>query len=291
MVALNETKEEISKAPIEDLSAVMMTGYGNSLSQELLSRLAEANVPVIIASKQFLPVGIFTPIVGNHELAQRVESQIALSQPMKKQLWRTTVRSKIRQQSMVLAALQKKHSSLSSLVSNVQSGDPNNVEAHAARIYWPALLGKDFRRDRTLPGINAALNYGYTVMRAAVLRAIVGHGLLPSLGIQHQNSRNPFRLADDLMEPFRPLVDLEVVLMLETIGSESLSPGVRMRLVELLDHDIEGETSLSTVNAAIRTSVYSFVQSCNEKDYRKLNFPLRGPSLDQLSQLSHQTEP
>src|SRR5690606_215333 len=140
----------------------------------------------------------------------RIEAQAAASRPMAKRLWADLVRAKVRAQAAALAEFSQPPLVLETLAKRVRSGDPVNIEAQAAQRYWPSLFGPDFRRDRSADGVNALLNYGYMVLRASAARAVVSAGLHPSLGIHHKSAGSSLRLADDLMEPFRPAVDILV---------------------------------------------------------------------------------
>jgi len=204
---------EIGRVPLDDIGVVIANAHGVSYTNNLLVKLAEKGASVVLCGPNHSPVAWLWPIAGNHEQAKRMRAQIEATRPLEKRLWQTIVRAKVEQQGAVLAAVGRPAGGFRLLAREVKSGDPENVEAQASRRYWPLLMGEDFRRDRQLPGANALLNYGYTVLRAATARAIVAAGLHPSLGIQHQG--NPLCLADDLMEPFRPLVDLAVARLLD----------------------------------------------------------------------------
>ena len=149
-------------------------------------------------------------IDGNFQQAKRFDAQVAASLPLTKRLWAEIVKSKLQQQAAALEATGAPAIPLSALVKKVRSGDPDNYEAQGARRYWGLLFGDDFRRDQQTGGINSMLNYGYTVLRATTARAVVAAGLHPTLGLHHSNEGNAMRLVDDLMEPFRPVIDLKV---------------------------------------------------------------------------------
>jgi CRISPR-associated protein Cas1 len=167
------------------------------------------------------------PLDAHHVLTERHRAQVEASEPVKKRAWQALVRAKIAQQGAVLAHFTGDHGGLEPMARRVRSGDPDNLEAQAAQRYWPRLFGADFRRDRAADGINALLNYGYAVVRAATARAVVATGLIPSLGVYHRNRGNPFCLADDLFEPYRPYVDWRVRLMINDSGGET--PGLDQR--------------------------------------------------------------
>ena len=276
----------VGKAPIEDLSSIILSGFGNSISQELLSRLAKNGVVVVLTGSNQNPAAMLMPVIGNMEQAGRIDAQIALSLPLKKQLWKSTVQSKIKQQHLILKAIGEDKINLKGFANRVKSGDPENLEAQAARRYWPALFGSLFRRNRDLPGVNAALNYGYAILRATVARAVVGSGLLPSLGLHHRDPTNSFRLVDDLMEPFRPVVDLEVFILRDQLDDEDLSKDVRKALVEIQHHDLQIGSQNETVSRAIYSTVQSLIRVHESKDAKALTFPIKGPTYDQMIRLS-----
>ena len=208
-----------------------------------------------------------------------MNNQISASEPLKKGLWQLIVRRKIVNQATILdsyAGNEKVIKDLLVLSRRVRSGDPENMEAQAARIYWRALMGNAFRRDRYASGANAALNYGYTVLRAATARAICGAGLHPSLGIHHRSAVNAFALVDDLMEPFRPLVDSLVRKIyrgtLHGQGNEyeienepDLNPENKRELAKVLQLDLMTESGMSPLaNCLVRTA-QSFCRCLEEK--------------------------
>src|SRR3546814_9716626 len=177
------------------------------------------------------------PIDGNYEQARRIDGQITAKKPTLKLLWSAIVRSKLEQQAAVLEAVGAPVAPLWALVKKVKSGDPDNIEAQGARRYWGLLFGKDFRRDQSLGGINSLLNYGYTVLRAATARAVIAAGLHPSIGLYHSNAGNPMRLVDDLIEPFRPVIDIKVWLLLKN-GEQDVLPSTKRALVQTLYDDM-----------------------------------------------------
>jgi len=154
-----------------------------------------------------MPVAVTIPLAGHHLQAKHLRSQIAVREPVKKRLWQLLVQQKIREQALTLAKIGADPEEILFLTSKVTSGDKTNIEAQAARIYWQKLFGNGFRRAPDKPGLNALLNYGYAIIRAATARAVVAAGLCPSLGLHHSNQYNAFALVDDLLEPLRPWVD------------------------------------------------------------------------------------
>jgi CRISPR-associated protein Cas1 len=213
--------------PIEDLGVVIVDDVCASYTQAVFLELLAAGATVLVTGRDHLPVGMMLPLDAHHVLTERHRAQVEASEPVKKRAWQALVRAKIAQQGAVLAHFTGDHGGLEPMARRVRSGDPDNLEAQAAQRYWPRLFGADFRRDRAADGINALLNYGYAVVRAATARAVVATGLIPSLGVYHRNRGNPFCLADDLFEPYRPYVDWRVRLMINDSGGET--PGLDQR--------------------------------------------------------------
>lgn len=199
-----------ASVPIEELGVVVLDEARCTLTQSVLSKLAESSVCVVVCGRRHLPTGLLQPI-SSHSLQVHVQrSQLDVSLPQRKRLWQSIVQAKIRAQGNVLKVFSGDDSGLHMIADRVLSGDSTNREAHAAQRYWRRLFGESFRRDRDVDGVNALLNYGYAIVRAAIARTIVATGMLPSIGLFHHNRSNAFCLADDLLEPFRPFVDARV---------------------------------------------------------------------------------
>ncbi len=238
---------EIGRVPLDDVAAVIGNAHGLSYSNNLLVELAHRNAPLVLCSQNHSPVAVLWPLEGNYEQSARMDAQLASTRPMSKRLWAAIVKHKLAMQAAVLAAIDKPRAPVAALIRKVRSGDPENIEAQAARRYWPLLLGEDFRRDRDSGGLNGMLNYGYTVLRAATARAVVAAGLHPGIGLHHRNALNPMRLVDDLMEPFRPVIDI-TVFDLYTRGATEVTPDTKRVLVHALYRDMhtpEGRTPLT----------------------------------------------
>lgn len=195
--------DEVGRVALDDIAAVIVHAHGITYSNNLLVALAERNILLVVCGSNHAPVSCFWPLDGHHAQGARMQAQWSATKPLAKQLWRQIVVAKIRMQAAILDANGAEAGAFDLLARKVRSGDPENVEAQAARRYWPLLFGEDFRRDRAQDGINSLLNYGYTVMRAILSRAIIAAGLHPTIGIHHHNKSNAFALADDLIEPFR----------------------------------------------------------------------------------------
>ncbi len=209
-LTVSKDHEEIGRVALDDIGGVIAHAHGLTWSNTVFTRLSERAVPVVLCAANHAPVACVWPLEGNHLQGARLNAQVDASRPMAKRLWRDIVVAKIRMQGAVLASVGAEAGAFDMLARKVRSGDPDNVEAQAARRYWQALMGADFRRDQAGEGTNALLNYGYTVLRAVVSRSICAAGLHPAIGLHHANRANAFALADDLMEPYRPIVDRAV---------------------------------------------------------------------------------
>lgn len=202
---------ELGRVPLDDIDALIANAHGLTYSNNALLELSRRGAPVVLCGPHHRPEAFLWSVDGHHVQAARMDAQIEATQPTRKRLWQGIVKAKVTMQGAVLEARGQPAGAFETLARDVRSGDPDNIEAQAARRYWPLLMGPDFRRDTGGGEVNGLLNYGYTVLRAATARAVMGAGLHPSIGLHHSNRGNPMRLVDDLMEPFRPLVDLAVV--------------------------------------------------------------------------------
>ncbi len=202
-----------ASVPIEDLGVVVVDDVRASYTQAVFLELLEAGATLLVTGRDHLPAGMMLPLDAHHAQTERQLAQIGASAPTRKRIWQALIRTKIAQQGVVLRHFTGADGGLGPMARRVRSGDPDNLEAQAAQRYWPRLFGPDFRRERGAEGLNALLNYGYAVVRAAVARAVVAAGLIPALGVFHKNRGNPFCLADDLLEPYRPFVDWRVRLL------------------------------------------------------------------------------
>lgn len=205
-------RPELPKAtvPIEDLGVLVIDDARASYTQAVFIECLAAGATVIVSGRDHLPTGMMLPMDGHHALTERHWAQVETSAPLRKRLWQAIIVAKLRQQGRLLTETTGQDAGLAALAGRVRSGDPDNLEAQGAQRYWPKLFGREFRRDRAADDSNALLNYGYAIVRAACARALVASGLLPSLGVWHRNRSNPFCLADDLVEPWRPIVDWKV---------------------------------------------------------------------------------
>jgi CRISPR-associated protein Cas1 len=233
---VHDQTQLLGSIPIADIEAVLLSTPAYQVSGQALSALLENGTPVVFCGTDFKPSGFILPTQGHHAQGARMQFQADAGKALKKQLWRQIVVAKILAQADALDQIGVTSGPVRALAPRVRSGDPENLEANAAQRYFPLFFGREFRRGASTNGVNAFLNYGYTVLRTATVRAIISAGLHPSLSIFHMSDGDALRLADDLMEPFRPVVDLEVRAIAET-GATSLSPELKRRLVAVLRQD------------------------------------------------------
>lgn len=255
---------EIGRVPLDDIGVLLCNARGLTYSNGLMTELARRGVSVVLCGANYLPDAWIWPIEGNHRQTLRMRCQLEASKPLCKRLWQVIVKEKIRQQCGTLELLRISSGSLKSLVPQVRSGDTSNVEARAARLYWQLVFGGDFKRERFGPMPNPLLNYGYTVLRAAVARAVVSAGLHPSIGIHHHNRGNPLCLADDLIEPFRPLVDYAVARLVQ-LGTQEVDKEAKSALVGVLAIDMNTDRGVSPVQLCIERAAQSLAQSFEDK--------------------------
>lgn len=266
-------RKELGQVPLDDIAAVIANAHGLSYSNNLLVALAERGVPFVLCAANHNAVGMLWPIDGNFQQAKRFDAQLSASKPTHKRLWAEIVRTKLLQQAAALEATGAPRAPLAALAAKVRSGDPENVEAQGARRYWSLLFGEDFRRDQNGGGINGLLNYGYTVFRAATARAVIAAGLHPTLGMHHGNEGNPMRLVDDLMEPFRPVVDL-LVWQLQQRGESQVNPETKRALVRSLYDDMQTSSGATPAMVCMQRLAVSLAQIyLGERDKLDLPFP------------------
>lgn len=268
-------KEAKATIPVEDIGILVLDHRQVTITQGLLEALLQNNVVTIVCNSTHHPEGLLLTLEGNTTQSERYKSQLAATEPLKKQMWAQTITQKIRNQAASLKTLHMDHNYLVPLHKEVKSGDADNREATAAAYYWQTIFPhvEGFRRGREGIPPNNYLNYGYALLRATMARSIVGAGLLPTLGIHHRNRYNAFCLADDLMEPYRPMVDLQVHKTMLLHGLHDDIPlAVKKDLLEIpeMDVTIDGETS-PLMKATYRTAVSAV--KCFEGEQRKLLYP------------------
>ncbi|WP_454891500.1 type II CRISPR-associated endonuclease Cas1 [Alloprevotella tannerae] len=272
VIIRKEIPDDNLTVPIEDIGLVMINHAMVSLTIPLLNALTEQNVAVIFCNEKGMPASMLYNLQGNTTQGETLRNQLEAGEVLKKTLWKQIIETKIKNQAALLNKMGKEGSILKPLYTNVKSGDSDNREGIAARLYWTALFGRDFIRDRNIPGINSLLNYGYSVLRAAVTRALVSSGLFPALGIFHHHRSNAFPLSDDLMEPFRPFVD-EIVFELTTQDEAELNTATKSRLIRVLYVDTYFSKVTRPLSVGLSMTMASLAK-CYAKEQKKLVVPL-----------------
>ena len=272
VIIRKEISDDNLTVPIEDIGLVMINHAMVSLTIPLLNALTEQNVAVIFCNEKGMPASMLYNLQSNTTQGETLRNQLEAGEVLKKTLWKQIIETKIKNQAALLNKMGKEGSILKPLYTNVKSGDSDNREGIAARLYWTALFGRDFIRDRNIPGINSLLNYGYSVLRAAVTRALVSSGLFPALGIFHHHRSNAFPLSDDLMEPFRPFVD-EIVFELTTQDETELSTATKSRLIRVLYVDTYFSKVTRPLSVGLSMTMASLAK-CYAKEQKKLVVPL-----------------
>ncbi len=254
---VSEDGAEIGRTPLDQIAGVIVHAHGTTWSTSLLTELAVRGAPVVLCAANHAPKSVLLPIEGHHAQGARMRAQWQAKAPLLKQAWKQVVTAKVLMQAAALEAIGEVSTPLTMMARKVTSGDGGNIEAQAARHYWPRMMGPDFRRDIGAGDENALLNYGYTVLRAATARAVVAAGLHPTIGLFHSNRGNAFALADDLMEPFRPLVDCTVRSLVKSQGAQVDTPA-KQTLARLIATDLplgDGQTPVSVACMKLATSL------------------------------------
>lgn len=226
---------ELALIPLADLACVVLDGYEIALTAQIAARLSEENVALVFSDTKHLPCGVVQPLSANSIHAETLRLQAECSVPKKKRIWQQIVIAKLEAPADLLQQLGSRDKSVRAMIPLVRSGDPDNIEARAAARYWSKLMGDEFTRNTESPGANAMLNYGYALIRSSVARCLSGTGLHPALGVFHRNRYNAFALADDAMEPLRPLVDAFVHTYLKSHEPpDDLTPPIKRHLAKVL---------------------------------------------------------
>lgn len=278
-VKLTQAGQEIGRVGFPDIGGLIVRGYGASISLNLVARLAQEKIPLILCGPDQTPASIVWPISGHHGQGHIIEAQSSLSTPKKKRLWQSIVKAKITAQAQCLQAEDIQADDLFSLAKRVKSGDPENLEAQAAKRYWGRVfstIDMEFSRDKEGSGINGWLNYGYAILRAGAARSVLAAGLHPSLSIHHVSRGEALRLTSDIMEPFRPWVDLKVLRLASTLSQKDpwpdLTPEYKSNIVNLLSIDLIGPKGASPLQTCLDRLAQSLAQICLGEE-KILEFP------------------
>jgi CRISPR-associated protein Cas1 len=275
LVLKTELKESI--IPIEDIGFLVLDHSEIYLSIPAMNALIENNTALIICGKNHLPNGLFMNLNSHHIQQEIFRNQIEASVPLKKQLWQQTIVEKIKNQGALLSKITKRTNSLEFLASKVLSGDSSNMEGVAAQNYWkhfpfPNLAKAGIKRERFGDYPNNFLNYGYAILRAATARALSGSGLLNTLGIHHKSKYNAFALADDIMEPFRPIVDEAVFEIMRHYDEQELNTEIKAQLLQTLTRTVYFKEEKSPLMVALQKTASS-LQQCYTGNRKKIKYP------------------
>ena len=254
--------------PLAEVAVLILANPQVTCTLAALAGLAQNSGAVVVCDSACMPIGLMLPIVAHYTQTERIAAQVSMSQPMRKRLWQQLVRAKLRAQGRALAEACGDDYGIRNMVDRVRSGDPENVEAQAAARYWPAIFADPtFRRRQNAPDQNRLLNYGYAVLRAVVARAICAVGLHPSLGLHHHNRYDAYCLADDVMEPYRPLVDRAVLDCVRLYGSDvPLDKTTKQLLLGAILNRYTAEGEFRTLFDIVRRVASSLAGALLKKD-------------------------
>ena len=275
VISYPNQEQETKTVAIEDIGVIVLENQQITITNGLLEKLTNNNVALINCNQQHMPIGLLMPLSGHSKQTERFKHQINASVPLKKNLWQQTIASKIRNQAGLLKERGIPMRKMELWAKEVTSGDALNHESRAAVYYWEKLFKLDnFTRGQTGLPPNNLLNYGYAILRAITARALVSSGLLPTLGIFHHNKYNAYCLADDIMEPYRPYVDLIVCHILETEDHvEELTIGIKKELLSIASIDVVIDGKNSPLMVAMSRTTNS-LQECFEGSSRKILYPV-----------------
>ncbi|MEZ5195928.1 MAG: type II CRISPR-associated endonuclease Cas1 [Bacteroidales bacterium] len=268
-------EKEQKQVPIEDIGLMVVDHYQVKLTAALIQALIDNNSAVLFCDQKHLPAGLMLPMAQHHAFTEKMYFQLESSLPLKKNLWQQTIMAKIRNQGAVLESYGVDSEKMLYWARSVRSGDPDNYEARAAAYYWDNLFAEveQFRRYRFGEPPNNLLNYGYAILRAIVARSLVASGMMPAVGIHHRNKYNPYCLADDVMEPFRPYVDVIVLSIMETEEDiEELTPDIKRKLLAIASIDVEIGNKTSPLMVGMQRTTASLMK-CFEGQAKKLLYP------------------
>ncbi|WP_338157888.1 type II CRISPR-associated endonuclease Cas1 [uncultured Phocaeicola sp.] len=263
-ITFKDTGEIITR-PIEDIGIVMIENPMVHITIPLLNALANNNVGVVFCDNKFMPNSMLMPLETNTIQQEIYRTQFEASQPTKKRIWKDIIENKIRNQSVLLDKLGLDGNLLKPYYMNVLSGDSDNREGAAAKVYWKQIFGEQFIRNRNGSPPNSLLNYGYTILRAAVSRALLGSGLFPAIGIFHRNRYNAFPLADDVMEPYRPFVDFAVKQIYDFSANDELNKENKEFLIRVLFSDVKIKKQIRPLQIALSITTASLTKAFKDK--------------------------
>ena len=262
-----EQKDRLIRIPFEDIWIVILESQHSQITSAALASLAEYDINILHCDRYHMPGSLTLPLIGNSQHTAIIDKQLAAPKPLKKRLWQKIVKSKLINQGKALNILGKDGDEITSMAEHVLSGDPNNKEASGALKYFSSLIHSGGRRSSCY---TAGLDYGYAVLRAGIARSVVAGGLLPAKGIHHCSKTNSFNLVDDLIEPFRPVVDL---LVIHEDLREPLSSISKTKLASIFEYAVSMPAGKMMVQTAINMEVDTFKASILRNDSSLLQLP------------------
>lgn len=259
-IQIKESGNLCGTVPLDDIAVLLLSAQSTVLSKNILNALAEKGCITILCGNNYIPVSMVLPVYDHYLFTKNLKMQINSTLPLKKRIWQKIVEEKLRNQALVLrlSGDNEHWQEIKKISGFVKSGDTENREAWGAKIYWKALFGKDFIRDKNGKGINALLNYGYAIIRASMARAVCSRGLLPALGIHHENFHNQFCLVDDLFEIYRPFVDY-IVFKLVKYDVLELEREIKKELISVLHIKMNTSSGFSPLGQSMFYMVDSFI--------------------------------
>lgn len=267
-------QEEKHSVPLEDIHTLVIDSHGVATSATALAQMSESGVNCIVCDEKHLPSGVLLPLNRHSRSHLIAERQLGLSLPTKKRVWQKVIQAKIANQAAVLRSIGS-NTSLAPIAASVQSGDSTNREAYAARLYFSEMLQGKSRKDDDI--YNALINFGYAIVRSSIARELAAYGFLPAFGIHHESELNNFNLADDFLEPFRPVIDLHAWKWMQTrthgSGTDSLTPQDKAHMLNVLNERVCVNAESHGVRYAIELVVKSFSSVCESGDYAGIVLP------------------
>lgn len=272
-LVIKQQDRQVAQVPMEDIGVIVLNDPSITMTQSVMVSSQQNNVALVVCDERHLPVSTLLPLAEGNKLHNKIlRTQMTIRPSTKKRLWQHIVKQKIANQAATLSKAGVNTKPLLAMIEKVKSGDPTNVEAQAARYYWRTLFGDSFRRDKDQEGVNALLNYGYSIIRAAVGRAIVGTGLHPSIGLFHQNQYNGLSLADDLMEPFRPWIDNKVLAIRRLQVAPEINQETKRKLLLTLEEKVLYKSKKMPFMVSLG-HLAAELKLAHEHNLKKLNWP------------------
>lgn len=268
-------QDDAVSLPIEDIDALILDSYGITFTANLMTELSNSGTTVVVCDEKHLPASVILPYSQHSRQAKVSRQQLVMSQPLRKQLWQKIITQKITNQADVLERFGFEANNLRQMTKIIKSGDNDNRESQAAREYFSKLLDDTTRRKPMWH--NAALNYGYAMVRSHIARHIAARGLVASQGIFHHSELNSFNLADDIIEPFRPVVDEYILSNIAPfhIGEQdaSLTKSDRQNIIDILNYSVIINSRKYSIKHAVECTIESFVQAIETREASDLSLP------------------